>query len=399
MSLLVTKLDNFTLLICLLTVALLMSVAFGSTWATHRKLRGAGSFSLAYLAGSVSFLLALFMPETTPLLHFIVVAVGDTLICVFFSLLVTGLENFYGRQRFARSVWIITAATGVVFAYFTEVRPSWVARLIALGLSTCVLRLLFAIDLLGQPAKKHTRALGVLMYCFALLGLVQAVATPIHGAPTGYFRNDAVQTMVIFLNLPFALATGWRLFMMLNDRLVARFEEEAAQDFLSGTLNRRGIERALAAEMARSHRCGAPLVVGLLDLDHFKHLNDTMGHAAGDKALASVASLLLQNLRPYDHIGRFGGDEFLVVMPDTLPAQAFQILERIHEVAGGILDSKLTLSVGLTVIDPADDLASMVARADSALYEAKSSGRNCTRLQFPATPMEEWKPRGSLVTN
>jgi diguanylate cyclase (GGDEF)-like protein len=380
---LVTMLDNRTLLVCLWLTSFLFALAFARTWKTHPGLRGAGSFSLAFASAALSCMLFAFVPASTPLLKFLNTVVGDCLVCCIFAFMVSGMEQFFAAPRFTRSAWVVVGIASLLVLYYTNVHDSMVARIIVLGLVGCIVRLLIALALLRQTRRSPLRSLAGMMIAYSAMSLWQALGTPLRGTPSDYMRSDLIQTSVLFLDLLFIIASGVLILLMLNDELVLRLEEEAARDFMSGALNRRGVERALLAEMERSRRHGAPLSIALVDLDYFKKINDTQGHAAGDAAIRSVAQAITRSLRAYDHIGRFGGDEFLLLLPDTSPQHAANVLKRIAEdVAKGFGDI-ITLSIGVTAMAERDEeSAILLARVDEALYAAKSAGRNCIRIRL-----------------
>jgi diguanylate cyclase len=170
---------------------------------------------------------------------------------------------------------------------------------------------------------------------------------------------------------------------------IHELEEELAQvssllreDQLTGALNRRGMEEAMAREMARSERMNVRLSIGLLDIDHFKKLNDTLGHQAGDEALRHLARVVKGLLRPTDTLARYGGEEFLILLPNTGVEEAAEVLRRVQR---GLTKQfflhnnervLITFSAGVAERQGAEDSAAMIARADAALYRAKQSGRN-----------------------
>jgi len=129
----------------------------------------------------------------------------------------------------------------------------------------------------------------------------------------------------------------------------------------------------------------------MIDLDHFKQVNDRFGHLGGDEALRCIAERIASNLRSYDALGRYGGEEFLIVLPSCELEQAAIAAERIREsieanpVPLGRAAAKITASFGVTVLDAENDTEQrqLIARADAALYEAKRSGRNCVAMQPP----------------
>jgi diguanylate cyclase (GGDEF)-like protein len=164
--------------------------------------------------------------------------------------------------------------------------------------------------------------------------------------------------------------------------LNAQFKQQAESDFLTGCMNRRRFSEVLGQEMARSRRYAHPLVIALFDLDHFKRINDSHGHAVGDVVLQRFAELVRGNIRVSDSFARLGGEEFAVLLPDTEATVAMPFLERVRtlvaqthvEHAGVSL--QVTVSTGATGLGAADDSDSFLRRADDALYTAKTQGRN-----------------------
>lgn len=154
------------------------------------------------------------------------------------------------------------------------------------------------------------------------------------------------------------------------------------RDPLSGLYNRRAIERAMATEWARAQRFGKVFSIMLMDIDNFKNINDSSGHETGDRVIEAMGRVLLESCRGIDSPGRYGGDEFLVVLPETTGNDAMVVAERIREKAKEEgaklpLPAGLTLSIGIadTGSDPADT-GRLVALADSAMYKVKKAGRN-----------------------
>jgi diguanylate cyclase len=164
-----------------------------------------------------------------------------------------------------------------------------------------------------------------------------------------------------------------------------RLSDEVSTDALTQVANRRGLMQAFEAESARSLRTvGAQLAVALIDIDNFKRLNDSLGHAAGDQALKALASGVRERLRPIDHLARFGGEEFVVLLPGTELAEAQQTLTRLQRSLSEALflhDGRevfVTFSAGVTGWHPGETLEASLERADEALYEAKRTGKNRT---------------------
>ena len=156
----------------------------------------------------------------------------------------------------------------------------------------------------------------------------------------------------------------------------------AITDALTRIMNRRGITVALLDAMAQSERYSAPLCVAMADIDHFKPVNDTYGHKAGDQVLTEIAGIFSDTLRMPDKVGRYGGEEFLIILPHTTLAGGRKIAERLRAAVSrwqfGIDGKKLklTVSLGITQARKGEDLEQLLARVDQALYAAKNSGRN-----------------------
>jgi diguanylate cyclase len=165
-----------------------------------------------------------------------------------------------------------------------------------------------------------------------------------------------------------------------------KLEAVATHDELTGLLNRRALMDLLAAEVQRGDRSGQAFSVALFDIDHFKLVNDTLGHAVGDEVLRHFATAMQATTRATDRFARYGGEEFLLLMPDQpQPPGALQVADRLrqlaeeqpwHSVAPGL---KVTVSAGVATRRPGETIAQLLGRADDALYAAKRAGRNCVQ--------------------
>jgi diguanylate cyclase (GGDEF)-like protein len=177
-----------------------------------------------------------------------------------------------------------------------------------------------------------------------------------------------------------------------HKRIEKALLELSRQDPLTGIANRRSFDERAAIEFSRARRFGHKLSLAMLDIDHFKRINDRWGHAAGDRVLKKLCESVQSELREVDLLARIGGEEFAVLIPDTDLEGAFQLAERLRQ---GVMAQSLTegedlirftASFGVAALGPEDRSADEVLkRADVALYEAKAAGRNCT-MRENATP-------------
>ena len=162
--------------------------------------------------------------------------------------------------------------------------------------------------------------------------------------------------------------------------LVTRLVRE---DQLTCALNRRGLDDALKRELARATRTDTPLCVAMLDIDNFKSLNDTHGHQAGDRVLIHLVNIIQDTLRTNDLVGRYGGEEFLVLLPGSPLDAACEIMQRLQNQLAQkpiVWENQqlcVTFSVGVAALRPAEIEPALIGRADKAMYEAKRNGKNC----------------------
>ena len=161
-----------------------------------------------------------------------------------------------------------------------------------------------------------------------------------------------------------------------------RIEELAELDELTGSYNRRCIMQQLGAEIERSRQTAAPCAIALIDLDWFKRINDAHGHPVGDEVLRTFAITIFANIRPADFFGRYGGEEFLLLLPDTAGDAASRMMDRLRGIVADLDWSgfspgmRVTISAGVVTLRDNDTADTFLVRADSALYSAKAQGRN-----------------------
>jgi len=168
--------------------------------------------------------------------------------------------------------------------------------------------------------------------------------------------------------------------LLASEKLRRDLEFTSRYDDLTQCLNKRAAMEALQREIARARRHGNKLSIMLIDLDNFKNINDTHGHLEGDKVLVDFSRKAKTSLRETDQLTRFGGDEFMAVLPDTGVEQASLVAERLHEAGREGQPIAWSVSIGMSEwLDQDDSVAALLTRADKALYKSKAFGRNQTQ--------------------
>lgn len=259
----------------------------------------------------------------------------------------------------------------------------------ARGVTLPILAIILMFGIFGLTTRQM---LGVLVYSLVAFGVASGVvaARDEPDYPTVVAAAYVGMVVVVLLSSTFLTTRvqSTREHLRRQKAELARALEQirqlATHDDLTGLLNRRAMLDRMQLEQRRSLRSGSPLLIAQLDIDHFKAVNDTHGHAAGDLVLQSFADTVRRNVRDTDVLARWGGEEFVLLLCDTPAADAVALMERLRQAVqamqvpvpqgGGPIT--VTVSIGLARHTPADPLAGTLERADRALYAAKAGGRN-----------------------
>jgi diguanylate cyclase (GGDEF)-like protein len=242
---------------------------------------------------------------------------------------------------------------------------AWITGAVALAVALSALAGFFIVTSVSRPIRRLT----ALMARLAGNDLSVAVADA--------ERRDEVGAMARAVSV-------FKESMVERQRLAAELERQARLEPLTGALNRRAFDELLRRDVARAQRHGRPLAVVLIDIDHFKRVNDTMGHAVGDRFLVAIAKTIAAALRAEDLFCRYGGEEFIVVLPETDGTGAVQAAERLRGAIEALrlehegVPRGVTASFGVaSFADPArDTIENVIHATDLALYRAKATGRN-----------------------
>lgn len=317
------------------------------------------------------------------------------------SLMVVGTRHFAGRPGRAALLVAVNLILGAAIAggtwlphadWLQALRP-WLPAALGFGQALLLLDIVRSIvPLLAQ--KRGTgrfAALSLVLIAAGCAGLnawnlFGSIAQP--GVPGPLARDGSMVVLNVFavvgLSVSFAL--------MAHDRLRRMLERKASHDDLTGLLARGAFWQQLEEASTQADRNGKPLTVAFVDLDHFKAINDVYGHMAGDSVLRHFAGLLRKTVGPQDIIGRLGGEEFAIVMPETTLARGRATSLRLGSaVRNTPCPSEpdaiaYTVSIGMAQREPTETVENLMRRADQALYDAKHAGRNCVSLHRAGKP-------------
>ena len=290
-----------------------------------------------------------------------------------------GSQRFFGvRPRIVPWMALITAAL-LVSLWFNVFSPNYTVRLV---LFTAMMGIFFAVHAwLIWKQRPITFAKVLTMMVLAGMSAIQVIrlaTASIDPSNAGILDTSPLQVSYVasfaFATLLFSIGTV----LMATDRLRTELEYMATHDSLTNALTRRHMDEASRIELERCRRHGRSMAVLMMDLDHFKAVNDTYGHQAGDKVLINLVIKVNALLRPSDQLGRHGGEEFMLLLPETSLEDAVQVAERIRAVcAEPAQGPACTVSIGVaSALNDQDTVDALLARADAAMYRAKKKGRN-----------------------
>ena len=342
------------------------------------SIKGLGEWSAALF---ILFVGGLLVAGRGKLPDFVAISVSSYLLWFGLYWAYVGTQRFLGVASHVRQWVILITAVSAVQVWFTLVDPNYHSRLVLTTIMSATLSGVHAWLIARKGLRTFARGmtLGVLMLLFSaqVLRLVTSFTLPFP-ADAAFFDTSLLQLVYIttfsFAMLLFSISAV----LMATDRLRVELEHLAHHDSLTNAYTRRHMNEACRVELERCHRHGRKLCLMMIDMDHFKAVNDQHGHQAGDKVLIDFVSKVNALLRRPDQLGRFGGEEFVLLLPETTMNEALAVAERIRGLCAqpGSTPS-CTVSIGVTTsYKDSETVDSLMARADAALYRAKANGRN-----------------------
>jgi len=395
-------LDNRTLIAGDFMLAIAFAAVFFGMKRAYPNLRGINTIAISFLLGVPGTFL---LDARGSIPYILSVTVAHCFVLGSFVFLYRGILRFIGSRRTAAIPISVSCIALAILFYYSQIQDKTAPRIVAIALTVGLIRGLIALELFRKAptftSPMAMRVFAAFMSFFAAVTANCGIVAIIHGAPAHPLITSGYGTATLLLGVLSLFVTGLFILVLSSGELIAASRDESQKDSLSGAFNRRGIEVKLMAELKRAQSGKSKLSIALIDVDYFKSINDIQGHAAGDAALRDVAETISTHLRGRDYLGRYGGDEFLLILPHTPSSIALGVTERLCHAVTNISAASgsmpLTLSIGLTEATLEDNTATLIARADKALYQAKSDGRNCRRVCTPDSESAESAALGNIL--
>jgi diguanylate cyclase (GGDEF)-like protein len=383
------------------TVFVINFLALGLIWAyvmrSYPSFEAArfwtGSAFIAAAGAAMAMLRVVFPDSLVPLLF------AGTALILAICLAAMGIRKFFDQPVSWRDTLLITGLGAAGLCVFTFVHDSVPARMTvftiaqALPMLRSLKLLLSRHDGRVNPGARLAGIVTIVILGIFAARLLGALTTT--GGGFSYMHFSPAQSVVILVLVFLSMSLNFGFLLMAMDRLRNEVADLALLDDLTGVGNRRYLLQRLTEECTRSERSGQPFALLVIDLDGFKGINDTHGHAAGDACLQHFTLMAQTRLRPGDMLARTGGDEFCIVLPSSTLREGAMIARRVLEVcradAEQCVGNDIPIAVSIGVAQWAREMGAypdrLIAAADHALYDAKKAGRNGFATYDPAPPL------------
>lgn len=390
-------LDNRTLTTLQVAVSVVLFVVMFIAWRTQKTYPGFVRWTFSKIPHAIGFLL-ISLRGMVPDWMSIVLANG--LLFISPLLLYEGIRQFCGKPHRDLLNYSLVVLLLISFSYFFWVAPCMKVRLMTIVACTALVILRCAWNLIVSSRRELRPSFWFTSIMFGLYGILLTLRLISGDSLSGIsdpLAPEPWQNLLYMGTIVAPIAWTFGFFIMTNARLTLELrtaEQElrdmAATDYLTGAFNRRSFEEISRREFMRARRNKTSMTILMMDIDHFKKFNDTHGHLAGDSALCGTVETCRANLRAVDVLARWGGEEFVVLLPDTNSEGGLLVAEKLRlaianqQVPVPSGHTRITISIGGAVWKKDDeDLDPLLLRADHALYTAKQSGRNCVVMESP----------------
>ena len=374
--------DIPTMFLMIITVGVTLSVVLGIV-GRQRQTEGVSLWAMALALNSLGYALLGLRGQISNLLSIVVANVALSGALAMFA---EGLFRFQQRPAPRWLVWAPVLVLAMLFILWIDRLPERVVTSSAIFAAQFILILTLLVQERRQTVGQGQYLIGAtVLMALATLAYRGISAAFQWGRPGSLLAAGPAQTVTFLLTTVSIVVFGIGLVIMTKERADERNRLLAHRDDMTGLNNRRSVLEALNQQLAQARRSGLPLSLLMIDVDHFKRINDTHGHLSGDLVLKQVAHTLRTRVRSQDIVGRVGGEEFLVVLPNTTATGGRWVAEALRESIAATRCSSLagkpipiTVSMGLHEFDPRGDrdCDDLINDADQALYRAKAKGRD-----------------------
>jgi len=378
-----------TLFMAIMALSATLAVALGIAARTQLR-EGMGYWALGLLAHTVAYLLFAMRGQVSDWLS---IVLGNVLLSSVFALFAEGVFQFQKRWPPRGLLWSPVLLVAVLFA---SLLPWYVARVVT-GVLIFVFQSLTVVVAVLQKRKENP---GIGQYFLVTGFLVLIAMLLLQGLGVMLYRDEIksvssshwVTSLVFLVSALCTVVVSLGLILMAKERADERNRNLAMRDELTGLVNRRALLESLEQQLALARRHGQALALLMIDVDYFKHVNDTHGHLSGDRVLKAMTRAIVTRTRAQDLPGRLGGEEFLVILPNTGLQGAAQLAEVLRQdietsefqsIAGKPIT--ITISLGLCERGQLKEAScdDLISAADQALYLAKKKGRNRVEVFAP----------------
>lgn len=384
-------LDMRTIILVALMVTYISTYIMTVTWVrTRRKFSGIGGFAGYFGLTALGLTLVLFKGQIPDLITIVGV---NTLMFAGMVMLAAGMARFLSVSMDKRPYLLLSVSFILLYVWFALVNPDVRIRIMIFsgGMIPIQVHLLWMIFFKAAPEqRRHATSTGVTVLLFFIVFLIRFLFAFFFPEPGNYLFERMPDHLFQSLLIALVVLLSHSLQLMINSRLLhltqchALVQEKlACQDGLTTLYNRRKLNELVENEFSRFRRHERVFSLILGDIDFFKQINDLCGHAKGDQALIRTAAILRENIRAEDVAGRWGGEEFLILLPETRLDEAVKVAQKLKNKftlqeaeTRALFGRSLSLSFGVAQVTDKSDVEKVIRQADMAMYQAKEKGRD-----------------------
>jgi len=379
--------DIRTLLVAVVLATVFCAAARFLLWWMHPAVPGLDRWALAGVAGALALFMVFFygVEHWPPSL-----SLAQLLVFIGMVLNWDGFRRFIGRPPVPRLAFAVLGTAVLVWITITLPYNSLLLRALGNAILIVILSALIARELLtaANPGSQVMRVTGWAYAINATVFLIRVVTAHKNATPISPLNPDGFAVFILFWWLCMTIAVTLGMVLMTTERLQVDLDKQANHDPLTGAFNRRSFSLFAEKAISQSQRHGKPLSVLMMDLDRFKQINDHLGHNGGDELLCQFVTVAGHVLRSEDIFCRYGGEEFVALLPNATAELALVVAERLRsayaaeipETMKEVLPFPMTVSIGVAERRQDEDIENLLHRADTALYQAKRRGRNRSEL-------------------